>query len=74
MNGDKLKKLILSLTQDIEFIYNGVHGAICPFNHNKISVAFGDVEVEYDNINDVMNSTVFEGKSLRDIATELEIQ
>lgn len=73
MSADKLKKLIISLTQDIEFEYNGIKGAICPFSHSSFSVSFGDEEKAYNNIDDVMKTTIIGGEPLEKIAHKLII-
>ena len=68
MKSNDLKKLILSLEQDIEFTYNGKFGSICPFSANEISVAFDGNIKEYDNIDDVMQDKFFDGESLNEIS------
>ncbi|MBD9220051.1 MAG: hypothetical protein EGQ35_07050 [Clostridiales bacterium] len=74
MKEDKLKKLILSLNQDIVFKYNGKDALINPLNKNKFEVGFGDVELEYNDIDKLMNDNIFDGKSLAEICTEINIE
>lgn len=70
MKQDKLKNKILSLTQDIEFEYNGKHGAICPFNEHNIHIGFDGDDVECKSIDEAMSSKVFDGKSLSEICEQ----
>ena len=42
MKPDKLFELIDSLAGDIDFEYNGKHGAVCPFSRNDITVSYGN--------------------------------
>lgn len=72
MKSDKLKKWILSLTDDIEFDYLGIHGSICPFSADNIAVCYGENIKEYNNIEDVMKDEFWNGKSLLEISTELD--
>ncbi len=73
MNRDKLDELIRSLTCDIEFGYNGKDGAICPFNAKKISLGYGDYEIDVDSFERAMSEPFIDGKSLNEIAELLEI-
>lgn len=73
MNAEKLKKLILSLTQDIEFEYLGVQGCICPFQRDNISVAYGDMTKDYTDVDEMMNDPIFSGKSLTEVCGQIEL-
>lgn len=73
MNAKQLKKLILSLTQDIEFEYNGKHGCICPFRKDNISMVYDDTSKDYTDVEYVMTDRVFNGLSLNDICENIEI-
>lgn len=74
MKPNKLKELILSLTQDIVFEYKGEYACINPWNHKKIEVGYGDIMKTYDNIDDVMKDKIYHGKSLLEIAETLNIE
>ncbi len=67
MTAKELKEHILSLVQDIEFEYNGKHGAICPFDAHNICIGFDGDEIDCHNIDEVMTSKVFDGQSLSEI-------
>lgn len=73
MNKQALRQMIDSLLSDIEFDYNGVHGAICPFSRTDIVVGFGDTEVRYSSVDEVMESDIFNGNRLEDICEKLSI-
>jgi len=73
MNAKDLINLIDSLTYDIEFDYKGIHGSICPINRNNIGLAYGDNAIDCNSIDEVMSCKFFDGKSLNEISTELEM-
>ena len=73
MNRDDLKKLIDSLTQDVEFDYNGMHGSICPFSRSEIHVRFGEKTREFKSVDAVMDTPFFGGKALGEIADQLSL-
>lgn len=73
MRPDKLKDLILSLTQDVVFDYDGACACINPWNANKIEVGYDGKIKMYDNIDDVMNDHFYHGKSLQEISDQLDI-
>ena len=73
MKPKNLKDLILSLTQDVVFEYDGAVACINPWNETKIEVGY-DVKLKtYDNIDDVMNDPIYHGKSLQEISEQLNI-
>ena len=73
MKPNALRELILSLTQDIVFQYNGTYACINPWNPNKIEVGYGEKVKMYKDIEDVMTDKFYDGKSLNEIAEQLEI-
>nr|DAG52956.1 MAG TPA: hypothetical protein [Caudoviricetes sp.] len=73
MNPKNLKELILSLTQDVVFEYDGAVACINPWNAKKIEVGYDDKMKTYDNIDDVMNDPIYHGKSLQEISEQLSI-
>lgn len=73
MKPKNLKELILSLTQDIVFEYDGAVACINPWNETKIEVGYDDKMKTYDNIDDVMNDPIYHGKSLQEISEQLSI-
>lgn len=73
MNAHDLELLITSLTQDINFSYHNIEGAICPFSLRDISVSYGDDEHTFSSVKDVMDTPFVAGRPLRDICQKLEI-
>ena len=73
MNPKNLKELILSLTQDVVFEYDGAVACINPWNEAKIEVGYDNKMKTYDNIDDVMNDPIYHGKSLQEISEQLSI-
>lgn len=71
MNAKDLRKMIDSLVSDIEFEYKGIHGSICPISRNNIGLAYGGVTKDCKSVDEVMESNIFDGKSLNEIASEL---
>lgn len=73
MSDKDLRDLILSLTTDIEFEYQGKDGSICPFNHSNISITYDGQTVNCGSIDEVFSVPIFAGKSLKEISTDLII-
>ena len=73
MKPENLKELILSLTQDVVFEYDGSIACINPWNEAKIEVGYGDKVKTYDNIDDVMSDSFYHGKSLQEISEQINI-
>lgn len=73
MNIFELYEMIDSLAGDIEFDYEGIHGAVCPFNRTNIAISYGDEAQSHNCIEDVLNDRMFNGKCLKEIAEKLDI-
>lgn len=73
MKPEKLQELILSLTQDVTFEFEGEYACINPYNAGKIEVGYGDTVKTYSSITNVMEDKFFHGKALKDICHLLEI-
>lgn len=71
MTEKQLVDKIRSLTEDIEFSYRGLDGAICPFSAKNISLSYGDFEKKYSSIDDLMTDRIISGKSLREIVEDI---
>lgn len=71
MKAEELKKWILSLEQDIEFEYKGIIGSICPFSKNDISLSFLDICKDYEDVDELMEDKIINGKSLNELSEEL---
>lgn len=73
MKSEDLYELIDSLSHDIEFEYNGKHGSVCPFSHTDIAISYGDIEKMHTSVLDAMNDKIYDGKSLNQIADQLDV-
>lgn len=73
MTAKELYQKIESLAGDIEFEYNGLHGAICLFGPDDISISYGSEERSHKSIENAMNDRLYSGKSLCEIADKLEM-
>ena len=73
MSKKELMELILSLTQDVIFEYDGAVACINPWNESKFEVGYDGKTKTYDNISDVMNDPFYHGKSLSEICEKLDI-
>ena len=60
-----------SLVRDIEFEYNGVHCAICPFSRTNIAINYGKNSKDCTSIEQAMTTSIFKGRNLNEIAEEL---
>ena len=73
MKPDALKDLILSLTQDITFEYDGAYGCKNPWNTHKFEVGYDGKVKTYSNIDELMKDRFYHGKSLSAIAEKMNI-
>ena len=73
-NTEEIKNLILSLVQDVVFEYDNKTCCINPWSRTKFEVGYNDIVKIYSDIDDLMNDTIFDGRSLSDIADEIEIE
>lgn len=74
MTAQTLYDLIDSLVADIAFSYKGLDGAICPISRASIHIGYGGSEDnEYKSVSEAMSAPLFNGKSLNEIAEQIEI-
>lgn len=73
MKAQDLRDWIDSLTDDIEFQYQGKWGAICPFNRQNISLCYDGQEVTVNSVDAAMKKPFVAGRSLEEISEELQI-
>jgi hypothetical protein len=74
MNKNELRDWIDSLTDDIEFLYDGVFGSICPTSRTEISVSYGEYEKTHGSIDSAMSDPFIKGQSLNEISNKIDIQ
>ena len=74
MKEQQLRSWINALSQDIDFVYLGIRGSICPFTRTDISVAYGDEERRFQSIDAVLEEPFIEGKPLKDICEDITFE
>ena len=72
MTRKELYDLIDSLSQDIEFEYNGKTGAICPFSREDISVSYGLDSVSVSSVGEAMSIRFIGGHSLDELCEKVD--
>lgn len=73
MKAEKIREWIESLTDDIEFDYKGIHGAICPINSGLIYLSYGDEALEVHSVDEAMEITFINGENLQSISEKIDI-
>lgn len=66
----ELYDLVDSISQDIEFEYDGDMVLIIPFTRKKYVVCYGETEIEVHSIDEVFTTPFINGKSLDEIYAE----
>lgn len=73
MTADKIKNRITEICSHFTFEYNGKNCGVDPFSMDSFDMWCGDKDMRVNNIDDVMGAAFFDGKSLAEIAEEIEI-
>lgn len=73
MTADELQQEIDTLASHILFIYQGKECGVDPFSHHEYDMWYGENAVTVTSIDAVMNTPIFEGKTLREISEDIEI-
>ncbi len=73
MKPKDLRDWLDSLTQDIDFLYQGVCGSICPLSRERIELCYGDNYATAYSINEAMSIPFIDGKSLTELCEVIEI-
>lgn len=77
MTEKELRKIISSCMDEIYFFYNGKSAGVCVVVHNykpTFTLWYGDETKDFDNINDIMGSKFFDGKSLSELVDIVKIE
>ena len=69
----QIKVRLLEFCTLMSFTYRGVYCDIDPFNKHLFHIMCGDEEQDVHSIEEVMESPLFAGMCLQDIADEIEI-
>ena len=73
MSDAEMRNLILSLSQDVVFEYDGTVCCINPWNSKKFEVGYGTFSKTYTNIFELMSDKIFGNKSLSDICKDINL-
>lgn len=73
MTADKIKKRISEICSHFTFLYNGKSCGVDPLSPDSFDMWCDDMDINVNNIDDVMDSAFFDGKSLSEIAGKIEI-
>ena len=73
MTASDLRNWINSITQDIDFSYNGKNGSICPISRTNISLCYDGNTVDVQSVDAAMSTPFIDGKSLSDLCDKLDI-
>lgn len=78
MTAEKIRQMILSITQDVIFMYQGKDYCINPHSKNYFTLGYdndkgADDVKTYTNIKDLMTDPIYDGKCLQDIAAEVKL-
>lgn len=71
MTETELRKLIDSLSRDIDFNYNGKNGSINPFSRGDISLCYDGMEKPVTSVEEALTTPFIDGYSLRQICQKL---
>lgn len=71
MTAQTLKRLILSLVQDVEFNYKNIDGSICPFSRSNIVVSYGNEYFNFKDVDDLMKATFLKGERIQDVCNNI---
>ena len=73
MKASDLRDWIDSLTQDIDFSYDGKNGSICPISRTNISLCYDGNAVDVQSVDAAMSVPFINGRSLHDLCERLEL-
>lgn len=71
MDAQQLRDWIDSLTDDIEFMYQGKWGSICPFSRENISLCWDGDERTVASVDAAMREPFLDGHSLAECSEQL---
>lgn len=76
MNKDELRQILSDCYNDISFSYRGLMSGVTVEVRDYIPTYqawHGDDTKEYGNVDEVLNDKLYSGKSLNELAEEVEI-
>lgn len=73
MKASEIKDYIESLTSHFLFIFNDKECGVDPFSSHNFDMWYGDNMMTAKSIDEVMNTSFFDGKTLNEISNEIEL-
>lgn len=73
MNADQIRSRIDELASHFTFYYLGKYGGVDPINRKHFDLWYGDDAITVHSLDEVMNIAFFDGKALKDITDQIEI-
>lgn len=71
----ELREYALSLVDDIEFTWNGIHGLIVPYNRQKFILTVNDpdgLSEEFHDIDELLTARLLDGHSLAEVCEKAD--
>lgn len=73
MTINQLNRRIADITDDVCFDYNGITCCICPVSPTRFDMGYGDIGLQCTSVAEIFDAPIFNGKTLRDICDEIEL-
>lgn len=74
MTATKIKKRIDEMAGAFLFVYNGRNCGVDPISHTHFEMWYGEDDIVAQSIDEVMTATLFGGKSLNEIISDIIIE
>ena len=71
MDIAELRALVETLLYDIEFVYNGKPGSICPLAEDFFALACGDMFINVTTVDEVFSAPFLDGKTIPDVLDQI---
>ena len=71
----ELRAYLLSLVNDVEFTWRGVHGLIIPFSRDRYILSFHDPDdqgTEFHSVDDLLTAPYLDGNSFSDVCDQID--
>lgn len=73
MTADEIRSRINEMCSHFTFEYNGKDCGVDPLSRTRFDMWYGDIQYTAKNIDEVMNTSIFEGKSLSEIPNDIKV-
>lgn len=72
---DELRDYLLSLVNDVEFTWRGVHGLIIPFSKDRYALSYHDPDdpgTEFRSVDALLTAPYLDGRAISDVCGEID--